>query len=322
MSVGERHIADIARLEVECAGQPRAGEYSHPAETGDVVLPLVVGRVPVQLAQAAGLDLHEGGGDGGGRLEDRGVDDADGPAGEPLRRLCEHPVFEGAGYVAGGADDPVGVHARRHLTLEDVLLLLGHVGHLLWRPAEVLGEDALGGVGEPVAHHEGGVLGESAVVEDQQELHALVQRLDVVRHALGEEPQVALLHVVEEVAALLVDGADAATSLQHVPPLGLLVPVQLTVGTGIELHVHTGQRGGDRQLPLGDLARPAALLDASVRHGEGELHVGNGAAVGLRRREQVGVLQVQFDVAGPGVQAPLAVALRMRDALLHGLGHM
>ncbi|WP_371778272.1 hypothetical protein [Streptosporangium subroseum] len=42
---------------------------SRAVETGDVVLPLVIGGVPVQLGQAAWLDLHQRGGDRDGRLE-------------------------------------------------------------------------------------------------------------------------------------------------------------------------------------------------------------------------------------------------------------
>ncbi len=86
---------------------------------------------------------------------------------------------------------------------------------------------------------------------------------------------------------------------EHVGPLGLLVPVQLADPTGLQPHVDAGHLRGDRQLAHRHLARPAAGAKAVARGGEGELEVGNGAGVGIRRGEQVGVLALQGNVTRP-----------------------
>src|SRR5947209_1508702 len=65
---------------------------------------------------------------------------------------------------------------------------------------------------EPVGDEEGLVLGEVAVVEDQQELAALLQPLDRVRDARWEVPQVSLANVVDEVAPLRGPRIDAPRS--------------------------------------------------------------------------------------------------------------
>jgi hypothetical protein len=51
-----------------------------------------------------------------------------------------------------------------------------------------------------------------------------------VGHTAGEVPQVTLLEVVDEVAALVVERRDAHLAVENVRPLGLLVPVELADG--------------------------------------------------------------------------------------------
>ena len=78
------------------------------------------------------------------------------------------------------------------------------------RHAEVLGQHLGRHVLEPVGDQEGVVFGEAAVVEHQQEFAAVrIEPLDRVRNARREVPEVADTDVVDEVAALLVDGGDA-----------------------------------------------------------------------------------------------------------------
>jgi hypothetical protein len=60
---GEGDVADVAGLVVERAGLAGGGEHGHPSLARQVVLPFVGVRVPVQLAQASRLDLHQRRGD-------------------------------------------------------------------------------------------------------------------------------------------------------------------------------------------------------------------------------------------------------------------
>ncbi len=171
---------------------------------------------------------------------------------------------------------------------------------------------------EPVGDEERAVLGEAAAVEDEQELAAVgIEALDGVRDAGREEPEVALRHVVHELAPLGVHGGDAGAAVEHVGPLAFLVPVQLAHSARLEAHVHASQRLRDRQLPLRDLARPAAVLQPVVRVGEGELEVGKGAVVGLWRHEYVRVLAVAHGVARTRIIRTLAAAHRLRQVAGH-----
>ncbi len=189
---------------------------------------------------------------------------------------------------------------RRHRPGEDVALVVRvgrQVGERCSGTPKFLARTDRGGVlREPVGEQERFVLREVAVVEDEQELAALLQSLNRVRYAGGEVPQVADPHVVDEVRPILVDGGDTAAAGEHVGPLRLLVPVQLTDAAGLEAHVDPGKLGGDGQLPIRHLARPAAGEDTIAGGGEGELEIRNGAVVGLRRGQQVGVLPLQRDV--------------------------
>lgn len=56
-------------------------------------------------------------------------------------------------------------------------------------------------------------------------------------HAAGEVPQVALLEVLDEVAALVVERGDTDGAVEDVGPLSLLVPVQLADDALAQAHV-------------------------------------------------------------------------------------
>ena len=110
------------------------------------------------------------------------------------------------GTVPAGESHGVRGERPGHLRREDVALVLDvdrDVGERLLGHAEVLGQHVAGGVREPVGDQERLVLGEVAVVEDEQELAALLQPLDRVRDPGREVPEVARADVVDEVAALL-----------------------------------------------------------------------------------------------------------------------
>ena len=114
-----------------------------------------------------------------------------------------------------------------------------------------------------------------------------------------EVPDVAWVHVVNEVAPLGVNGGDAAAAGEHVAPFGLLVPVHLADTSGLEAHVHGGHFGGDRQLTHCYLTRPAARAYSVPGGRVGEFQVGNGAGIGFRRGEQVWVLAFHGNVTRP-----------------------
>ncbi len=233
------------------------------------------------------------------------------------RLLRQHAVRVGE-RRRRGALDAVALQRRRHLAGEDVeLVRVGHVGEACRRHAEVLGQHLGRRMHEPVAEEERVVLAEGAVVEDQQELAAVgTEALDRVRQARREIPQVADAEVVHEAAALGIDDGDARVAVEHVGPLGFLVPMHLADGAGVEAHVDAGHVGRHRQLAHGDLARPAAALQTHVRVGEREAQVRQDAGVGLRRNEEVGVLRIDGDIARAGIGAAAARTLRAERRLL------
>ena len=81
-----------------------------------------------------------------------------------------------------------------------------------------------------------------------------------MRHAAGEVPQVALLEVVDEVAALVIDPRDADLAGQDVGPLGFFVPVELADGARVESHVDARQLDTGGQFADGGLTSPSPFL--------------------------------------------------------------
>lgn len=96
-----------------------------------------------------------------------------------------------------------------------------------------------------------------------------------MRHTAGEVPQVALLQIVDEVAALVVKRRNAHLSVEHVRPLGLLVPMQFANDALAQAHVDASQLARGGQLTDCGLAGPAAFLDL----GENCVSVGNGGVL-------------------------------------------
>ena len=126
--------------------------------------------------------------------------------------------------------------------------------------AEVLRQERLGRVADPVGDAERAELREVAVVEDQDEVRRLVsQAFEHVAVAAGKIPHVARLEVVRLGVPLRVDDRGPDPPLDHERPLGRGgVPVELAHGTGLEPHRDAGDPLGDRQLLDGRLLAEAA----------------------------------------------------------------
>lgn len=88
-----------------------------------------------------------------------------------------------------------------------------------------------------------------------------------MRHTTGEVPEVTLLQVIDEVAALVVESSDAHLAIKHVGPFGLLVPVKLTDDALVESHVDSGELDTGGELTDGRLSGPASFLQFRCQQG-------------------------------------------------------
>ncbi len=87
-----------------------------------------------------------------------------------------------------------------------------------------------------------------------------------------------------------------------------------------EAHVYAGNRFGDGEIKLRDLARPAAVLDASrgvVKRGPEHRRI---AHIRCRRRKRARKLLRESRVAGPRVCGARRVSLRVDRALWRLVG--
>lgn len=139
-----RDDTNIARDIVESAGGTLRGEDGDTATSLEEERPLVGVRVPVHLANGAGLDRDVGSGYGLGDGKVLGVGNADLSAAGLLGLLVEHAVRELVlrllDILASGL---LIVDGSCHPALENVLLALGDVGKDLGCQVEVLGDDGL-----------------------------------------------------------------------------------------------------------------------------------------------------------------------------------
>ena len=173
---------------------------------------------------------------------------------------------------------------------------------------------------QPVGQQERLELVEVAVVEDQQELAAiLAQALNRVRYAAREQPEISFVHVFHERPALLIDCRDARAAGRHIGPLGAHMPVQFADAAGDQTHLHASHLLRQREVAHRHLASPAARLDAFVRHGKGILERRLAARIGLRRvhrirllRLQAGVLRPQLLLVDAGMRIPAQVLRLLR----------
>jgi hypothetical protein len=112
--------------------------------------------------------------------------------------------------------------------------------------------------------------------------------------------------------SVLVDGGDPGAAVQHVGPFGRLVPVQLAHAAGVQAHVDAGNVLGDSELALRHLAGPAAAFQSHVGLGKRKLQVRHRAVIGGRRHIDVRVLQLERNVARPGIGAAASRTHRLR----------
>ena len=199
-----RDVADVAllqRLGPVTAVRAEQRRADLPLED---VLPLVGVRVPVQFAQCPRLEFEDGTRYGLGDRKLAGIDQPQ-PASLVVdeRIIGEESILvrqrrplapaERGGRLLG-RQYPVG---EVHLLLREAVE--GRFGH-----AEVLGQQRLRSVADPVADTERAELREVAVVEDQHEVTRLVaQAFEHVAVAAREIPHVSRLEVVR---------------LRHTPP--------------------------------------------------------------------------------------------------------
>ena len=221
MAVGDGDVADVAGGEVEGARVVGPCKDGGARRAGDEEGPLVRVEMPVDLAHRTRLDREEAHAEVGGDVEGRRVDDLHGAAGDGEGDLLREVIGVGLrlGQVSRGTGHVLrGDVGRGGRAVEDVELLGRDVGEVGDVGLEVLGQHFLGVVREDLADQVGVVVGEVALVEDEDELGALVERLDAVRHAGGEEPEVASLQVVDEIFAVLVHRCDAYAAVEDVGP--------------------------------------------------------------------------------------------------------
>lgn len=200
------------------------------------------------------------------------IQDLDAAAGDLIRLLLAEVVgicvFIG-NAARGTRDVLLGDVGGRGRPGEDVQLAFRNIVESAGVDLQVFGEDGFGVSLEELGDQERAVFAELAVVEDEEELDAVAEGLDVVGHAGGEEPDVALLQVVDEGAAGFVDGGDAHGAVEDETPFVGLVPVEFAVGVGLEVHVDASEGCGDWEVVDVLLASPAGALETMAIMGEG-----------------------------------------------------
>lgn len=290
--------ADISSDVVECTSIALGGEYCNTRAATDKVRPFISNWVPVHLAKSSRLNDGVCGRHGLGDGEVACVGDADLAAGGHLGLLVEHAVGELVfGLLDILASRSLVRDGARFGALEDVLLFLGEVVEELGGEMEVFGNNGLWCVGKPIGQDEGGLLRKATVIKNEKKFGTvLTETLERMRYAAGEVPEIALLEVVDEVAAFVVKSSNANLSFKDVCPLGLLVPVKLTNNSLVKSHVDAGQLNASGQLANGSLSSPAALLNARVRVRKAPAHVGDIAMISAGRTDHIRALTGAFRV--------------------------
>lgn len=283
----------VSMLDIECRG---LGVLTMPVHLSDRT------RLNSKVASSHGLGDGEVGAVRDPDLSARGVE----------RLLSQHLVSELqlALLVALAAAWDFLLNGVWVASLENVLLFLGNCTEDFRRNAEVLCQNALGSQTHPVGKQEGRVLGEVAVVKDEEEFCAIGRKtLERVRVARGEVPEVALLKVVYKATALGVECSDADLAFEHVGPFGLLVPMEFTNDAFLEAHVDTSKLLGSTELTNGGFTGPAAFFNADVRVCKGPAHVGNGAMVSGWRSHKIWILAFSVPVARTHHACAVTIAL-------------
>src|ERR1700744_5778078 len=101
--------------------------------------------------------------------------------------------------------------------------------------------------------------------------------------ARREVPQIPFLQISDFRTSILVQNGDAAVSISHDRPFGLLVPMKLSDAVWPEPHVDASDRRGDFEVIRGNLPRPTAVLDSLGSKIEGSPKLRHAVDVGWRR---------------------------------------
>src|SRR5882724_2824599 len=117
----------------------------------------------------------------------------------------------------------------------------------------------------PLREKERIVFRKYSLIESQQKLASVwPQTLDRVRKASWEIPQIALADVVDKNRPVRIEQGNACISVEHNGPLIGCMPMQFAKATRGEAHVDAGDLRRRRQLALGHLMGPTALLNSLV----------------------------------------------------------
>ncbi len=261
------HVAFAQRLDPVTA----MGTEQRDVElTVDHVLPLVRIRMPVQLAQSSRVEVQD---DPGHGLRDRETARADPPfAAELVDRvglLGQEPVF----VRCRRRIQRTRHHGRRDWATHEVGFLGRKSVEGLFGLSEVLGQQALRRVAQPVGDAESAELGKVAVIEDENEMTRFVaQAGEGMGVAAGKIPDIARIEVVDLGGAGRIERGGAHTSLEHEGPFrGGRMPVKLPRDTRLQAHGDTGDAFGDRQLCDRRLLAEAAAHDFALGLLQGEL---------------------------------------------------
>src|SRR5258705_10447094 len=224
--------------------------------------------MPVHLAQAAGPNRNQSGGNCGRNGEVAAVGDPYRTALRLARRGCRSKrEGERVRWRALSANRcAVRGEVAGQLALEDVEVAKRDILERVDRNTEVFGEDIRRRMREPFRTHQGGKLRSLAFIEADEELAAVrAEPLQRMRQAGGEIPEVSLFHVGDIRPAQFVESGDAARAVGHVSPLCKLVPVHFPNAAGGQPHVDAGDGVRNRKGVLRYLTRPTAILNASRR---------------------------------------------------------
>jgi hypothetical protein len=205
-------------------------------------------------------------------------------------------------------------------TVENVELVLGQVLERIDRGAEVLGQDRARGTSKHLRDEESSILVKVTLVKDKQKLCTVLECLDRVRNTSREEPDISLAKIVSEGLGFVVDSCNTDTALENQGPFAGSVPVKLTVGVRLELHVDTSHVLGVREHSSVLLASPTGSARGSgavVRQTKRPNSIGNGSRVCTRGRKQIRVQLLILKSARASICATKGTAdgLRLIDAL-------
>src|SRR5258706_10394571 len=237
--------ANIVCIEVHRAGSSLVHDYGHPSFASEPELPLACIRIPMQFAQGSCLESNDRGSDGL-------------PTGKVARAhntnftaRCflggGHPrhferVLDGRFHTPSSNRGLVLRERLRELCRENVKLVRWQLCDGALVESKIFCQDIAWCVRNRFGEKEGALFREVTVIEHQQELAAIrTKSLNGMGKTCGEQPQIALLHVVDEHCAVGIQNCDASAAVLHHRPLSCGVPVEFAEAAGSKPHVYAGQ---------------------------------------------------------------------------------